>query len=111
MSLELRGITKSFGALVANDNIDLKVATGEIHAILGENGAAVIIELVDGVADIAQGAVIAGLFGGVEIGARIPAASEFFDGRYIDSPIVKVGVKGRQVAGNKSTIDIDRVSG
>lgn len=39
MSLELRGITKSFGALVANDNIDLKVETGEIHAILGENGA------------------------------------------------------------------------
>ncbi len=39
MSLELRGITKSFGALIANDNIDLKVGTGEIHAILGENGA------------------------------------------------------------------------
>jgi simple sugar transport system ATP-binding protein len=39
VSLELRGITKSFGALVANDNIDLKVAAGEIHAILGENGA------------------------------------------------------------------------
>ena len=39
MSLELRGITKSFGALVANDNIDLQVAAGEIHAILGENGA------------------------------------------------------------------------
>jgi len=39
VSLELRGITKSFGALVANDNIDLKVETGEIHAILGENGA------------------------------------------------------------------------
>jgi simple sugar transport system ATP-binding protein len=39
VSLELRGITKSFGALIANDNIDLKVETGEIHAILGENGA------------------------------------------------------------------------
>ena len=39
MSLELRGITKSFGALLANDSIDLKVETGEIHAILGENGA------------------------------------------------------------------------
>ncbi len=39
MSLELRGITKSFGALVANDSIDLSVGTGEIHAILGENGA------------------------------------------------------------------------
>jgi simple sugar transport system ATP-binding protein len=39
MSLELRGITKSFGALVANDSIDLAVADGEILAILGENGA------------------------------------------------------------------------
>ena len=39
MSLELRGITKRFGALVANDSIDLAVADGEIHAILGENGA------------------------------------------------------------------------
>ena len=39
MSLELRGITKTFGELVANDAIDLRVETGEIHAILGENGA------------------------------------------------------------------------
>jgi ABC-type uncharacterized transport system ATPase subunit len=39
MSLELRAVTKSFGALVANDAIDLKVEDGEIHAILGENGA------------------------------------------------------------------------
>jgi ABC-type uncharacterized transport system ATPase subunit len=39
MSLELRGITKRFGALVANDSISLKVADGEIHALLGENGA------------------------------------------------------------------------
>ena len=39
MSIELKGITKKFGVLVANDAIDLKVARGEIHAILGENGA------------------------------------------------------------------------
>ena len=39
MSLELKGITKKFGALVANDQINLKVEKGEIHAILGENGA------------------------------------------------------------------------
>ncbi len=39
MSLELRGITKTFGAFTANNFIDLKVETGQIHAILGENGA------------------------------------------------------------------------
>ncbi len=39
MKLELRGITKRFGAFVANDHINLTVEPGEIHALLGENGA------------------------------------------------------------------------
>ncbi|HWS58889.1 MAG TPA: ABC transporter ATP-binding protein [Actinotalea sp.] len=39
MKLELRGITKRFGPLVANDSIDLTFEQGEIHALLGENGA------------------------------------------------------------------------
>jgi simple sugar transport system ATP-binding protein len=39
MPLELREISKSFGNLIANDQINLKVGKGEIHAILGENGA------------------------------------------------------------------------
>ena len=37
--LELDGITKRFGALVANDNISLSLAKGEVIALLGENGA------------------------------------------------------------------------
>lgn len=39
MKLELRGITKRFGKLVANDNINIKVESGEIRSLLGENGA------------------------------------------------------------------------
>ncbi len=39
MPLELRGVSKSFGNLIANDQINLKVEKSEIHAILGENGA------------------------------------------------------------------------
>ena len=38
-ALELRGITKRFGDLVANDGIDFDVGRGEVHALLGENGA------------------------------------------------------------------------
>ncbi|MEM6384586.1 MAG: ATP-binding cassette domain-containing protein, partial [Pseudomonadota bacterium] len=37
--LSLRGVTKSFGPVQANSGIDLDVAYGAIHAILGENGA------------------------------------------------------------------------
>ncbi|MFC5747492.1 ABC transporter ATP-binding protein [Actinomadura rugatobispora] len=37
--LRLRGVTKRYGDLVANDGIDLEVRSGEILALLGENGA------------------------------------------------------------------------
>ncbi len=37
--LEMRGITKRYPGVVANDAIDLDIRPGEIHALLGENGA------------------------------------------------------------------------
>jgi simple sugar transport system ATP-binding protein len=38
-ALEMRGITKRYPGVLANDHIDLDVQPGEIHALLGENGA------------------------------------------------------------------------
>ena len=37
--VELKGISKRYGDLLANDRIDLSIGPGEIHALLGENGA------------------------------------------------------------------------
>ena len=39
IAVELRGITKRFPGVLANDNADLTIRVGEIHALLGENGA------------------------------------------------------------------------
>ena len=39
MALELHGITKRFPSVLANDDVSLTVAPGEIIAMLGENGA------------------------------------------------------------------------
>jgi general nucleoside transport system ATP-binding protein len=37
--LKLRGIRKAYPSVVANDDLGLRVAAGEIHAVVGENGA------------------------------------------------------------------------
>jgi len=37
--LELRGITKQFPGVLANDRVDFDLTKGEVHALLGENGA------------------------------------------------------------------------
>jgi ABC-type uncharacterized transport system ATPase subunit len=39
IAVEMRGITKAWPGVVANDHVDFSVRTGEIHALVGENGA------------------------------------------------------------------------
>ena len=38
-AIEFRGVTKRFGTIVANDRVSMKIASGEILALLGENGS------------------------------------------------------------------------
>ena len=39
IAVEMRGITKRFGSMLALENVDLTVEEGTLHAVVGENGA------------------------------------------------------------------------
>lgn len=57
--LELRGVTKRFGSLVANREIDLTVKKGTIHAVVGENGAgkSTLMNIISGVHRLDDGEI------------------------------------------------------
>ncbi|MEZ5423287.1 MAG: ABC transporter ATP-binding protein [Pyrinomonadaceae bacterium] len=69
--LELRNITKTFGSVVANRDVSLKVEKGKIHAIVGENGAgkSTIMKIAYGFYNADSGEII---FDGREVSIRTP---------------------------------------
>ncbi len=58
--LQLEGITKRFGNVIANDSIDLSVKQGSIHAVIGENGAgkSTLMNIIAGIHQMDKGNII-----------------------------------------------------
>jgi branched-chain amino acid transport system ATP-binding protein len=58
--LELRGVSKRFGGVVATDEVTLEVAKGEVHALIGPNGAGktTLIAQISGVLPIDTGRIV-----------------------------------------------------
>ena len=72
--LELRAVSKSFGAVRANDSVSLSVLPGEIHALLGENGAgkSTLVKMIYGVLRPDSGALF---WNGAPAAIASPAAA------------------------------------
>jgi general nucleoside transport system ATP-binding protein len=60
LRLELRGISKQFPGVLANDHVSVQVGAGEIHALLGENGAgkSTLVKMIYGIMQPDQGEII-----------------------------------------------------
>jgi simple sugar transport system ATP-binding protein len=73
--LELRGIRKAYPAVVANDDVSLRVAPGEIHAIVGENGAgkSTLMKIIYGMVQPDAGEM---LWNGREVNITSPAEAQ-----------------------------------
>ena len=81
--LELKGVSKRFGAVQALTTVDFEVCPGEVVALVGDNGAgkSTLIKIISGIIPIDEGQVL-------------------FEGR----PVSLHGAAGRHVAGNRHRV-------
>ena len=72
IALEMKGVTKTFGTIVANKNVDFTVYKGEILAVLGENGSGktTLMNMIAGIYYPDAGSI---LINGSEVGIHSPA--------------------------------------
>jgi simple sugar transport system ATP-binding protein len=61
-AVELRGVTKTFPGVLANDDVDLVVRAGEVHCLLGENGAgkSTLMGILSGMVEPDSGRIVVG---------------------------------------------------
>ena len=71
VAIELRGISKRFGSVVANSNVNLTVCNGEILSLLGENGSGktTLMNMISGIYHPDEGQII---IGGEEVSINSP---------------------------------------
>jgi len=74
MKVELKNITKSFGNVLANDDISLTVEAGTIHGLLGENGAgkSTLVKILSGFIGCDRGKI---LLDSIPVEIKTPAAA------------------------------------
>ena len=72
IAIEMKGVTKTFGSVIANNNVDLTVYKGEILAVLGENGCGktTLMNMIAGIYYPDAGSIS---IGGVEVNIQSPA--------------------------------------
>ena len=92
LALELKGVTKSFGKVVANNNVSLDVRHGEILAILGENGSGktTLMNMVSGIYFPDEGQIF------VE-GEEVVKDGVFEESKYRSAPYFDIDIDGISV--------------
>ena len=104
-AIELKGITKRFGNVIANNNVDLSVKKGEILSVLGENGSGktTLMNMISGIYFPDEGQIFVSCAGGQTIHATFDFEREQAPAGYF---FIKLSLKG--LNGGHSGDDINK---